>query len=393
MFLTKLFHFLGGYLVISVEGQYPERFLNVCAKRHILIWDLVTEGGKMRCSISNRGFCLLPDIVKKTGVTVKILEKHGLPMLLGRLWKRKGFLIGVGSFLLLFVGLNQFIWKIEIVGCETISPKAVMAELNAQGLKLGAFRPFLDEKALQNQVLIKMPELAWLWADKSGSKVIVQVKERVPVPEMFDPNDFCNLVAKKDGVLTDMTVRAGVPMVSIGDSVAKGDILVSGLIVSEKGVAPRQVQSDGVIMARVFYEKNKAFSLWQEKRQATGERETKVTLHLFGWDLGLYLKKEPSFSEFSEEHQDFELSLFGKYLGLGASRQVFSEEEVILEKMTAESVVDQGVREILQEIEEETGANSKKLDSRFTHQLIDEDTVEINLVAEYLEDIGEKMRP
>ncbi len=393
MFLTSLLHWFKGYLVITVEGQYPERFFNVCAKRNILIRDLQVLGdGKLRCLISNRGFCLLPDIARKTGVTVKIEKKHGLPLILGKLNRRKGFLVGVAGFLLLFVGMNQFIWKIDIVGCESVSPKVVSQVLAECGLKVGTFRPFLDEKALQNQVLIRLPELSWIWADKSGSKVLVQVKEKVPKPEMFDPDAYCNLIARKDGVITDIIVRSGVPMVAVGDSVVKGDILVSGLLVNEKGLPPRMVQSDGELMARSWYEKSREFPLWQEKRLGTGAKETKVTLHLFGWDLRLFWKEEPSFAAYSQESRNEELNLFGYYLGVGLSRQVFWEEEIFREKLTAESVVDGAVQTLLQEIDAETAPNSKLIHSEFSYELIDDDRILVNLTTEYLEDIAQKMK-
>ena len=90
MLLTKLFYFFCGYLVITIEGQFPERFLNVCAKRGILLWDVVPRSGTMmKCCISNRSFRMLPDIVKKTGVSVKIVERHGVPVILTILKKRK----------------------------------------------------------------------------------------------------------------------------------------------------------------------------------------------------------------------------------------------------------------------------------------------------------------
>lgn len=392
MFLTKLFQFFRGYLVITVTGQYPERFFNVCANRRVIIWDLFPcSKTVMRCCISNRGFRMLPEIVKKTGVTVKIIEKHGLPVMLQRIKKRKGFVVGIGIFFLLLIIINQFIWKIEIVGCETVSKLAVERKLAECGLKIGAFRPFLDEKSLQNQMLIQMPELSWLWADKSGSKVVVQVKERVPVPDIFDPNAFCNIIAKKDGVIDSMIVKSGVPMVALGDTVLKGDILVSGLIVSDKGVEPRQVQSEAEIMARVWYEKTKAFSLWDTKKKASGEKETKYVLHLFGWDVNLFFRKESKFSNFSEETKDYELSLFGNYLGLGITKQTFHEEETVYEKMTVESVVENGIQEIEKEIDEQTVPNSEKKESQVSHQIIDDDTVEVTVVAEYLEDIAEKV--
>ena len=393
MLLTKLFYFFCGYLVISVSGQFPERFLNVCAKRGILLWQIrPCSGSGMRCCISNRSFRMLPDIVKKTGVTVKIVERHGVPVLLAILRKRRGFVIGIAVFFLLLIGVNQFIWKIEIVGCETVSKARVEKMLSDCGLKIGAFRPFLDEKKIQNRVLIEMSELSWLWANKKGSKVLVEVKERVPVPEMFDIHDFCNIVAKKDGVIDAMVVKSGVPMVTLGDTVLKGDLLVSGLIVSDKGVAPRQVQSEAEILARVWYEETKAFSLWETKQVATGKKEKQHTLHLFGWDVALPVQKNPTFTHYSRDEKDYELSIFGRYLGVGMTKTTYYEEESVSERMSVESVVASGIQEIEQTIDQQTSPNSRKKESKASHRMLDDNTVEITVVAEYLENIAEKKK-
>ncbi len=393
MLLTKLFYFFCGYLVIRVEGQYPERFLNVCAKRGILLWNVFPRSKTLiTCHISNRHFKCLPEIVVKTGVSVKIAEKHGLPVILAALKKRKGFVAGLLAFFFLLISVNQFIWKIEIVGCETVSKTQVEQKLAEYGLKIGAFRPLLDEKKLQNRVLIDMPELAWLWANKKGSKVIVEVKEKVPMPQMFDIHDFCNIVAKKDGVIDAMVVKSGVPMVALGDTVQKGDILVSGLILSEKGVAPRQVQSEAEIIARVWYEESKTFPLWETRAVATGEKESRYMLHLFGWNLDLSFGKKPAYSQFVQEEKNYELSFFGKYLGLGLTKTTYFEQESLKERMSVESIVAHGTQEIEQEIDQKTAPNSQKKESKAEYRLVDEDHVEVTVVAEYLEDIAEKVR-
>ena len=393
MFLTRLFYFCCGYLVIRVEGQYPERFLNVCAKRGILLWNVFPRAKTLiTCHISNRHFKRLPELVVKTGVSVQILEKHGLPVVLANLKKRKGFVAGILAFFVLLITVNQFIWKIEIVGCETVSQALVKERLAEYGLKIGAFRPFLDEKKIQNRVLIEVPELAWLWANKRGSKVIVEVKEKVPVPQMFDIHDFCNIVAKKDGVIDAMVVKSGVPMVALGDTVQKGDILVSGLILSEKGVAPRQVQSEAEIIARVWYEESKTFPLWETREVATGEKENRYMLHLFGWNLDLSFGKKPGFSRYVQEEKNYELSFFGKYLGLGLTRTTFFEQESLRERMSVESIVAHGTQDIEQAIDQKTAPNSQKKESKAEFRLVDEDHVEVMVVAEYLEDIAEKVR-
>lgn len=393
MLLTRLFQYLRGYLIITVVGKYPERFFNVCAGRHILIWNLFPCSETMfKCCISNRGFRLLPPVAKKTGVKVKIVKKCGLPTVIKKLKKRMWFLIGLAAFFLLLVVMNQFIWKVELTGCETVSEGRVREALSECGLKVGTFRPFLDEKKLQNQMLIKVPELSWLWADKSGSKVIVQVKERVSAPEVFDKDAFCNIIATKDGVIDSMIVRNGTKMVELGSTVRAGDTLVSGLILSEKGVEPRKVHSDAEIYARVWYEKTKAYSLWSPKVNETGRQETKYTLHLFGLNVNLFFNEKPKFSDFTESVKERELSFFGQYFGLGYTKRTYIETVTTYEKIEPESMAESGALEIEAVFDEEAAPLGKKKDSKMTFTVLDEDTIEVTVVAEYIENIAKKVQ-
>lgn len=392
MFFARFLQYLRGYLVISVSGRYPERFFNACASRHILIWNVFPHSQTVvRCCISNRGFRLLPKVAKKTNVRVKIIEKRGLPVRLKQLKKRKIFLFGILFFVLFLIVLNQFIWKIEIVGCQRVSSRTVRETLAECGLRVGVFRPKIDEKKLQNQMLLKMPELAWIWADKSGSRVTVQVKERIPRPKMFDKRDFCNLVAERDGVIDSMIVKGGTPMVQLGDTVQKGDILVSGLILSEKGVAPQKVQADAEIYARVWYEKSKAFSLWQPVICETGRVVRKHTLHLFGLDVNLFLKSESGFASYQEEVQEKKAVVFGRDLQFGITKRFYRETNVTYEKMEPQSLAESGKLELEAELDEMAAPNSKKKEVRMHHTALDEETIEVTVVAEYIENIAKKV--
>ena len=394
MLLTRLLNWLKGYVIITVSGPYPERFLSVCATRRILIWDVFPCGSNvLKCCISIRGFRLLPPIARKTAVRIKIMEKRGFPLLCVRLLKRKLFLVGLVFALLSMIVLNQFIWKIEVVGCENLSASFLTQKLTDCGLRVGAFRPYIDEKEIQNRMLIEIPELAWLWVNKSGSKVTVEVKERIMPPEMYDASAYCDLIATKDGVIHSMVIKNGVPMVSLGDTVRQGDLLVSGLILSEKGVEPRQVQSEGEVFARVWYEKTKAFSLLSPLQNETGNIEKKHTLHFFGKDINLFRSAETRFVDYSKETTEKELNFFGYYLGLGLSTTIYKEQNITYEKNTVESTVQKGALELAGAIDEEAAPDATLKESRTEHEIIDDETVLVTVVAEYIENIAQKNKP
>ncbi len=392
MLFTKLYSYLRGYVIITVSGPYTERFLNVCAARGILLWNLFPCGEKvLKCHVSMAAFKVLSPIARKTNVQIKIVKKCGLPVLLTKIKKRIWFTLGLLFCLILLILLNQFIWKIEIIGCETISPKLVEEKLAENGLTIGAFRPFINEKKLQNDILINTPELVWLWADKHGSKVIVEVKERTPAPAIHDEHALANLIAAKDGVIESMIIRNGNPVVALGDTVRKGDLLVNGLILSEKGVEPRTVQSEGEIYARVWYEKTKAVSLWSPVREETGKKETKTVLHLFGRDIPFFKSAETTYVDYDTQENEWELSVFGRYLGIGFSRRTFSEISITYEKLSAESAAEGVVLDLSAEIDTECAPGSQVKTLNSDYKVLDDDTIEVTVLAEYLENIAEKV--
>ena len=54
MFLVHLWNYIRGYVIIIVTGRSIERFINICSKRQILLWDIVRadmDSASMKASI------------------------------------------------------------------------------------------------------------------------------------------------------------------------------------------------------------------------------------------------------------------------------------------------------------------------------------------------------
>ena len=68
-------------------------------------------------------------------------------------------------------------------------------------------------------------DIIWVSAYVKGTELMIQVKENsdtvaMPATEMEKPSD---IVADKDGVVTEIITRKGVPLVHAGDEVKKGE--------------------------------------------------------------------------------------------------------------------------------------------------------------------------
>lgn len=137
MLIKIFFKYILGYLRISVEGYYIERFINICMNRKILIWNLKKENEvKLLFNIGIKDFLSLKSIARKTKCKIQIEKRKGIPFLLNKYRKRKIFLI----FLILvclgiFVSSN-YVWNIEIQVEDGKKVENIMNDLEQAGLKV-----------------------------------------------------------------------------------------------------------------------------------------------------------------------------------------------------------------------------------------------------------------
>ena len=94
MFIKILLKYILGYVRITVEGYYIERFINICTTSKILIWNLKREKGvRLYLNIGIKDFFEAVKIAKKLKCKVKITQKRGIPFLVHKYKKRKIFVI------------------------------------------------------------------------------------------------------------------------------------------------------------------------------------------------------------------------------------------------------------------------------------------------------------
>ncbi len=389
--MLVLLSFLKGYLTVTVCGTFCERFLNVCATKNILLWDITRISERaISCKISVPAFRRLIPISYRTGVKVHITGRHGFPFLLQKYKKRKLLLAGGLIAAVFLVVANQFVWDIEIRGNEQVKTADILSALNEEGLKIGVPKAKIDQQLLKNRMLIRMPSLAWLWADKRGSKIIVDVRERIPVPEIHDPNAYCNITAAKDGIIDSMIVKNGVPVVKEGDTVLKDTVLVTGKITSDLKPDIRYIHADAQVFARVWYEKTKEFSRLSQIRTETGKKKTRCKLVLFGREIPLYSNQKP-FAVYDTETRRRELSCFGNYLGITLVSDTFTEITLSEELHTADSTATYGAQILKEEIEGEVAPSSTLVAISDRYQEVDETSVSVTVRAEYIENIAQKI--
>lgn len=227
-----LMRYLKGYLKICVTSTSPERFLNLCRNRGILLWGLSPKGRDYEMCISVSGFRKLKPVLKKTKTKVVIEERFGLPFFFHKYRKRKMFFCGAAGCAVVVYLLSLFIWNIHIDGNQTRTDETILAFLEEKHTVHGMLRKDVDCEQIVKDIRQQFDDIIWVSAYVKGTRLMIQVKENsdtvtMPATEMEKPSD---IVADKDGVVTEIITRKGVPLVHAGDEVKKGDLLVSGRV-------------------------------------------------------------------------------------------------------------------------------------------------------------------
>ena len=291
--MVKLLKYLRGYLRIRVWGFSPERFMNLCSNREILLWDIVKEADAYVMCISLRSFYRLKSIVKKTGTRVVILERYGLPFFLPELLKRKTFLAGLFLTLFFWIGSSFFIWDIKLVGNYQITGDLFETFLKENGIKVGMRKNTLDIEQLEKEIRRAFSQVTWTSAKLSGTKLEISIKENdAPlIVEQPVKTSGADLLSDYDGVIVSMIVRNGVPKVKIGDTVVSGDVLVEGSVpVYNEDATVREyqyVQADADILLEHPLTISEALPYDYIKKVYTGREKKKYYVRFGEWKLSM----------------------------------------------------------------------------------------------------------
>ncbi|TCT17055.1 hypothetical protein EDC18_101351 [Natranaerovirga pectinivora] len=286
--------FIRGYLLVQVSGFSPERFLNLCANKGILVWNLQKNKGGYIFNISVSGYRLLKPFVKKTGTKIKILDKIGLPFFFYKYRKRKLFFLGIGIFASFLYILSLFIWKIEIVGNYSYTKEMLTKYLSTNSYSVGMWKNNVIGSEIEQKMMMDFQDIAWVSVEVKGTRMILNMQETLERHQFVSEDLPADIVADKEGIITSIVTRRGMPQVVQGDVVKEGDILVSGDILIKMEEVLRDVEfthSDADIYAKTIYDYNKVLSLDYREKVFTGKVSKGYAFSLFNNKVTMYHPK------------------------------------------------------------------------------------------------------
>ena len=277
----------------------------------------------------------------------EIRKRLGFFALTAHYQKRKGLLVGFLLATALFVLSSLFVWDIKIEGTDVIQEKAIMEALEKRGVYLGAFIPSLDTEITEQALILDMEELSYVSINLRGTVAYVEIRERRNETEIIDRTTPSNLIATADGQIAALQITGGVAAVKLGETVRKGDLLVSGIIDSA-ALGYRLVRARGEVLARTTKTYQAEISYETTEKVYTGKFFSQKSIKFFSKSIKLFGKDSISTSSCDKIESEKRIYLFGFIaLPVFIMETHYAEYEILPKTLTREEALRLAEKQIL----------------------------------------------
>ena len=387
MIFKNLESYISGYLRINIEGYYIERFINICRKENIPVWNIKKEKDiRLAFNIKIKDFKKICKIAKTTKCKLKIKKKKGFPFILNRYKKRKIFAIFLILVIILIGMSSNYVWNIEVIEENGNNLENIMQNLNQSGLAVGKRKSEINTKEVINKVRLERNDIAWMGIELKGTNAIVKVVKSDEKPDIIDENEYCSIVADKAGIITRISAQDGTANVKVGDTINEGETLINGWV-EGKYTGIRYVHAKGEIQAKVWYTKHKFIEYNTTEKRETGNQEEKYAIKFnnFKINLGKGVSKFEIYDTIETENKFKIFSDF--YLPISIVKTTNKEIENVQKKYNKEEAKMLGIKELEEELNNEI-ENKDNIVNKNINTYENENGLDVYVTYEVLENIG-----
>ena len=251
--MVKLWYALRGYTVMEICGASPGWALNRLTQAKIAFWDVIwLDALTLRLKVFRGKEKKTAALAQQAMCECRTVERGGLIQSLHGLRFRPVLLTMLLLDLLCVLVLPCFLFFFSVEGNETVPEQLILRELEAAGVNFGTYGPSIYPRSVKDHMIHALPRLQWVTVFQHGCRATVVVREREEIPQTQTKKGLANVVATQGGVITQQAVFVGQAQYQVGDTVAKGDVLVSGVVDLERTYLLERAHAE--IFARTWRE-------------------------------------------------------------------------------------------------------------------------------------------
>ncbi|MDE7131898.1 MAG: sporulation protein YqfD [Lachnospiraceae bacterium] len=344
--------YIRGYVTIKVWGYSTERLLNLCGNHNILVWDIEDHGDYDTMNISVQGFFALKPLLKKTGTKASVLKRYGLPFFMSKMGRRKIFVAGFLCCMLFWMLTSGYIWNIRFEGNYVLTEDVLLDYLEEKDVCVAMKKSRLRIEELEKSLREDYDVITWTSVQVKGTTLLIYIKENeMPNYDQVSQSDKAeseagtegmDLIATKSGTVSYIITRSGVPQVALGDTVERGDVLVSGAVpVYNEDTTVRKyqyVESDADIKLRYTESVSVKKDILYEEKMYSGKQKKMFMLGVNDREFNLRLGKIP-YAEYDVSGEKKQVKLLDHlYLPVFYGKKTVQEYEMIRQKHTEDEM-------------------------------------------------------
>ena len=312
-----------GCVKINACGKELYGFINDIHQARISCFEQYVRKNTFCAEIYRKDLKRISELAEMHGIKLKSYEYGTLSREVIKRRKRFGAVTGMAVVLAFWLYFSGVVVTIDIQGNDTVSDDEILSSLSNAGIHQGTPFGQIDYVRSENSVLVDIDKLSWVGMHRTGHRLVVEVAEAVPKPEMVRSRIPCNLVSAREAEITDTLVLDGRLMHKVGDYVRPGDLLVTGVTTDDTGHTTLH-HAMGTITG--IYTDEAAFTedFTKVRTIRSGAADTRRSLRMFSADIPLsFGRNKYELRECSAI--DKPLTFFGKVLPISLRKETYSE--------------------------------------------------------------------
>lgn len=275
----NFFRSIDGVVEVELTAAEPENALTEITRSGIEIRSVCHDKGLVCAfTVRRRDDRKLAALCNKRGWSHKVIRQCGIRYDLTRLIHRKMLLFGVGILLFTALFLPTRVLFVRVEGNDRIPAIRIISAAEESGIRFGTSRRYVRSEKVKNSLLDKIPQLQWAGVNTNGCTAVISVRERSDSPVSMGKGTVSSVVADRDGYILSCVVTQGAAKIQPGQSVLKGQILISGY--TECGICIQATQAQGEVIAQTSRDLTVAAPAKCEKRSGVVKKRNRISLLL-----------------------------------------------------------------------------------------------------------------
>ena len=361
------------YIIIKVTHDI-KRFINKCNSYNIELYNIkYIDKDNIIVKIKKDDF----DNIKIYNYysNIEIYNKVGIDYYIHKINKLKYFILCFVIMIICMFLVSNIILKINVIHSNKKVRELVYSELYDNDIKIFSIKKDFNKlENIKNKILENnRDKLEWISITNIGMTYVVRVEERI-IDNIKNEHDYCNVVATKEGIVTNIFSDKGDILVNVNDIVKKDDILITGnLIVNEE--TKNYTCASGRVMAKVWYTTNISLKRDYLKKEYTGKKR-------INFYINHKVLRNNKYSKFDKKY-----IINNKYI------KVYKEIEYKEKKYKYNELdsVNKALLEIDNKFKNKLGDKGQIIDKKILNKTINNKEINIDVFVITLEDISKQI--